>query len=222
MKIPKNKIEIFTLWSLIFTSVFLSSVQTAVAETSGNIGLSSDYLWRGISQSNSHAAISAGIDYKNNNSFYLGSWISSLDNGNYELDIYSGFAFEIYDIAYDIGVISYQYPKINDYFSEVYIKADFGLFNTAVAYTIDSKDKESAEFSSGDLYLSLAKNFKLAKELELNLLLGHYAFKHQNGDDYNNFNISISKDNFSFAIDKTTGLNQNNNYNFSVTWVKSL
>ena len=221
MKMPKNKIGIFTLWSLFSASVFLWSVQTAIAETSTNIGLSSDYLWRGISQSNSHAAISAGIDYKNNNSFYLGSWISSLDKGNYELDVYSGFAFEINDIAYDIGVISYQYPKINDYFSEVYINADFGLFNTAVAYTIDSKDNETAEFSSGDLYLSLVKNFKLAKELELNLLLGHYAFKHGNGDDYNHLNISIRKDNFAFAIDKASGLNWHNNYNFSVTWNKA-
>ncbi|MEO1474307.1 MAG: TorF family putative porin, partial [Pseudomonadota bacterium] len=50
----------------------------AEGEFSGNVTLTSDYVWRGISQSNEDLAIQGGFDYANG-MFYAGTWASSID-----------------------------------------------------------------------------------------------------------------------------------------------
>ena len=80
---------------LLFLSILcLLLTSTIQAQTSVNIGLTSDYLWRGISQSDKNIAASAGIDYASDSGFYLGSWASTLHSGSYELDLYAGFSTE--------------------------------------------------------------------------------------------------------------------------------
>lgn len=44
----------------------------------GNIGVVSQYVFRGLAQTNSHPAIQGGIDYSHLNGFYAGSWLSNV------------------------------------------------------------------------------------------------------------------------------------------------
>lgn len=65
-------------------------------ELSFNLGATSDYRYRGISQSNLHPAIQGGLDYTNNpTGLYAGTWLSLINWGN------------------DVGVLGYVYPGNN-------------------------------------------------------------------------------------------------------------
>ena len=73
------------------TSMFLvlSSYASAV-EISGNVGLSSDYIWRGMTQTSGDIAVSGGFDLSTDMGFYLGTWASNASAGtaSMELDVY--------------------------------------------------------------------------------------------------------------------------------------
>ena len=66
---------------------------------SANVGLTSNYLFRGISQTGGDPAIQGGLDYTHASGFYLGTWGSNVgwiedyqgyDSSNLELDLYGG------------------------------------------------------------------------------------------------------------------------------------
>lgn len=90
---------------------------------SANIGLTSDYIFRGISQTSANPALQGGIDYAHASGLYAGiwgsnvSWISDFNAGvssSLELDTYFGFRNSFADdFSYDIGFIRYNYPASN-------------------------------------------------------------------------------------------------------------
>ncbi|RMG53971.1 MAG: hypothetical protein D6717_10315 [Gammaproteobacteria bacterium] len=174
----------------------------AQAGVSMNLGATSNYLWRGVTQSNDQAAISGGLDYSHDSGFYAGTWTSSLSGGSYELDLYAGYGGEFKDFGYDLGVISYQYPVIDDYFNEVYANGSFKIINFGVAYTFGSKDDNTPEFSKGDLYGHLGADFELPEGFGLGLVVGAYNFDDPAGEDYVHYGVSLSKSDFTLGIEK--------------------
>ena len=82
--------------SLIAGAVALGLMPTAHAELSANIGVTSNYLWRGVTQTDDGAAIQGGIDWSHDSGFYLGTWASNIDWGvgssGVEVDFYGGYA----------------------------------------------------------------------------------------------------------------------------------
>ena len=66
---------------------------------SGNISLTSDYVFRGVSQTQNGPAIQGGIDYAHASGFYAGTWASNVDwvslgfknNSSMEIDLYGGY-----------------------------------------------------------------------------------------------------------------------------------
>ena len=84
-----------------------------LAETSVNVGVTSQYLFRGLEQGPG-AAVSGGIDYASESGFYVGTWASTIDfapvAGSAEIDLYAGFGGEAGGMAYDLGLIYYWYP----------------------------------------------------------------------------------------------------------------
>jgi len=88
---------------------------------SGNLGIFSNYIFRGVTQTTEKAALQGGFDYAHASGFYAGTWGSNVswltDGGVYtasslELDIYGGYAgtFGKSDFGYDVGAIYYYYP----------------------------------------------------------------------------------------------------------------
>jgi uncharacterized protein (TIGR02001 family) len=84
-----------------------------------NVGIVSDYLFRGISQTHGDPALQGGVDYLHPSGFYVGAWASSitwvkdwLGKGSTEIDVYGGYknSFAGGDWTYDVGLISYNYP----------------------------------------------------------------------------------------------------------------
>jgi len=92
--------------------------------TSANVGLTSDYVFRGISQSNQEAAVQGGVDFTCGN-WYVGVWGSSINfglEGTAEVDIYGGYKTTIGRFAVDLGVIYYGYPGIDSSFDADFIE----------------------------------------------------------------------------------------------------
>ena len=80
-----------SLYQAIALSTGLLLSGSALAEVTGNIGATSNYLWRGTTQTNDAAAVQGGIDYAHDSGFYAGTWVSNVDFGDetsYELDLY--------------------------------------------------------------------------------------------------------------------------------------
>ena len=185
----------------------------AFADLSANAAFTSNYIWRGITQTNDQAAAQGGIDWSDDSGLYAGTWVSnvafgSVNGGGYEMDVYAGFGGEAGDIGYDIGVISYQYPVApQTSFTEVYASGTFSMVTVGVAYTVDAASaNNNAPFDSGDLYVSGSLDFSAGKS-DVSIYAGSYSFdadgKPGVGDaNYTHFGASISKDGFTFAVDK--------------------
>jgi uncharacterized protein (TIGR02001 family) len=87
-----------------------SPAPTPACSVAGNVGYTSDYVFRGISQSGQDPAVQGGVDLTCGN-FYLGTWGSSINFGNgTEIDIYGGYKTTLGRIAVDVGFIYYAYP----------------------------------------------------------------------------------------------------------------
>ena len=134
--------------------VAVEAEQESAFEVSANLTITSNYIWRGMTQSSDSPAVQGGIDlgYKG---FYLGTWGSNVefDNGtdnNLEADFYGGYKGELIGIGFDIGYIYYAYPNDSDdsNFDEAYLglEYDFGMvaingkYSLAVNSNIDTDD----------------------------------------------------------------------------------
>lgn len=82
-----------------------------------NAALTSDYVFRGISQSDNDPAVSAGFD-ASYGIVYAGLWASSVDEdfvgGNLEIDYYAGIKPTLGAATFDFGVLYYTYPGASD------------------------------------------------------------------------------------------------------------
>lgn len=188
------------------STLFVS--QSALAEVSANIGATSDYVWRGVSQSGDAASVSGGIDYASESGFYVGTWVGSLGAGNgAETDFYVGFGGETDSFTYDVGYIYYVYTD-NDLaggdFGEFYFNGGLGDFGFGLAYTINSEVDEGSAFDGGDTYYHVSYGgIDLGNDFELSLTAGMYTFDADGGDndfDYSHVQADISKGDFTFSI----------------------
>ena len=103
---------------LIALALSAGFVASAQAQLTGNLGLTSDYRFRGVSQTQNAPAVQGGIDYATKSGFYVGNWNSSVSSQVYtsgaglESDLYAGYKKEIFKgITVDIGSYNYFYPR---------------------------------------------------------------------------------------------------------------
>ena len=103
---------------LLLALLMAAGVTVAQAEVTGNLGLTSDYRFRGISQSQNAPAVQGGVDYNHSSGFYIGNWNSSVSSQLYpsgsgvESDLYAGWKKDIYKgLTLDVGSYNYFYPR---------------------------------------------------------------------------------------------------------------
>lgn len=110
----------------------LVSVPALAAEIEANIGVTSDYIWRGMTQNSGYSSISGGVDVDYGNGFYAGTWVGdvSYNGASYELDLYAGFAGERGAISYDVGYLMYMYPDAPE---KITVDSEGGFFATGTA-----------------------------------------------------------------------------------------
>ncbi len=93
----------------------------AQADLSGNLGWASEYIFRGVSQSDSSAFV--GLDFEQSG-FYAGTWAADVDQGA-EVDFYFGYGGELAEvISYRVGATGYFYT---DGFDDTYKEINFNM-----------------------------------------------------------------------------------------------
>lgn len=162
----------------------------------GNVALTNDYIFRGVTQSSHNAAVQGGLDWDTGMGFHFGTWGSSLNfaDGNgatTEVDLYGGYGGKIENFSYDLGGIFYWYPgapKAAHYnLWEVYGKAgyDFGIaaLTLGVNYTPENFGK------TGDAtYLSSVISIPIVPEFGLSIGADYYMLT-KGIHDYADWNL---------------------------------
>jgi len=115
-----------------------------------NVAGTSDYVFRGVSQTQEDPALSGGVDLTYG-SVYAGTWASNVDFGdgetNAEVDLYGGIRPEIAGWNLDLGVIGYLYtnqPDGADY--------DYAEFKAAASRAVGPATLGAAVYYSPDFF----------------------------------------------------------------------
>src|SRR5210317_26155 len=157
-----------------------------------NIGLFSQYIFRGYTQTHGDPALQGGVDIEHSSGFYAGMWgsnVSWLDDsaaydngGSLEIDIYAGYASEIGDtgISYDVGVLQYLYPGevstgiANANTTEVHLGLGYGWFDAAVhVVTSDDAWTWGEVRSTGQPSAKGSAYYEVNAEIPVGELVGH-------------------------------------------------
>jgi uncharacterized protein (TIGR02001 family) len=151
---------LFKATSLVAVLMACASLVRAEVELSSTITLTSDYDFRGITQTAQDPAVQASLDVALDSGLYGGLWASNVDFGDdtdsdVEIDILAGYGGSITeDLGYDLGVVYYAYQPDDDdidYF-EVYGGLSYSIFATKLWYAPDYLDSgDSAYYLEGNL-----------------------------------------------------------------------
>src|ERR1043166_8444938 len=141
----------------------------------GNVGLFSQYIFRGLTQTDGDPALQGGFDYSHSSGFYLGTWASNISwlrdfgayasGGSLEWDFYGGYknTFGTSDFGYDVGLLEYYYPGkpvpggIRANTLELYGALSWKWLSAKYSHSIDNKTF-GVPNSSGTYYLDFSAN----------------------------------------------------------------
>lgn len=186
----------------------------AMAELTGNAGVMSEYLFRGLTQGDG-ASVYGGIDYSHESGFYAGTWAATINDfatgssgevglggAGAEMDFYAGFGGEVDALSYDLGVIYYWYSEEDEVDDpdesyntvELYGSLGFSYFTLSTYYAPDSYF--GVDDSAYGVYGSAS--FPLNDVLALDAAVGYNAGDGNEGligtgeDSYMEYNLGLS------------------------------
>jgi len=159
----------------------LALAGAAQAELSFNVGVFSDYLDDGASGSNNNAVVQGGVDWEDPTGFYLGTWVSTLGDGDgQEVDLYAGYEFSAGGLDFDIGYIYYYYPSLDEEDAgEIYGSLSYGPVYFGIDYTVHADDNGG---DTGDITYRLGAEREVVPTIGLNGEIG-YADPDARGED---------------------------------------
>jgi len=189
-----------------------------------NVGVVSDYLFRGITQSGHKPAIQGGVDFTHSSGLYVGTWLSSIswvhDNGYgnspTEIDVYGGYRGTFADdYGYDVGLITYNYPGSSNaerngltkpFTAEVYGQLSWKFLSVKDSYTVSknfvgfglpaSANGGSDLDSRGSNYIEANLAYDLGDGWGVSAHVGHQTIRNSGFSDpnYTDWNIGGTKD----------------------------
>ncbi|RZJ01624.1 MAG: hypothetical protein EON90_02295 [Brevundimonas sp.] len=179
----------------------LAAVLTASAasaqdlEVSGNVGVFSDYVFRGFSQTDENVAVQGGVD-ATFGGFYAGAWASNvdfLDSTDAEVDIYGGYRTEANGFALDFGVVNYLYVDAPDATDYDYLEIKAAASRAIGPATIGAAVYYSPDFFGLDetaTYLEANAAFTPADKWTVSGAVGKQWL--DVNDDYTTWNIGVA------------------------------
>ena len=206
----KNQLKLAAAMTLALASLgAASSVRAQAAkpdnEVSLNAAVTTDYRYRGISQSRLKPALQGGADYVNNPSgLYAGTWLSTIKwvkdaggDGDIEWDLYGGKKGDLAPgVSYDVGGLYYFYPSnalatsANTF--ELYGQVGYGP--GYIKYSHASTNLFGTSNSKNSGYLDVGANLDIGTGLLLNLHVGHQRVKNNSALSYTDYKIGVTKD----------------------------
>lgn len=189
-----------------------------------NVGLFSQYIFRGLTQTGGHPAIQGGIDFTHSSGFYAGAWGSNIswledakqggagygyNSASLELDLYGGYRNTIKDVTYDIGLLQYVYPgtpvagQVRAETTEVYGSLGYKWVTGKVSYVV-SNDAFGFAKQQGTYYADLTANYPLTDTITLTAHVGRQEYDKNDAikASYTDWKLGASK---AFANGVTVG-----------------
>jgi uncharacterized protein (TIGR02001 family) len=203
------------------------------------VGVTSDYRFRGISQTQKEAALQLSIDYTNNSTgLYLGTFVSNVkwvkanarsaspradDTAPVEIDFYGGKRGSIVDgLSYDVGGIYYYFPGESLKSTslartastlEVYGQVGYGpaylKYSHALTDTFATGDR-------GSFYIDAGANIPMSEKLVFNAHVGRQHFQGQTIGNYEDFKVGLTND-FGYLVGSIAYIGTNADTGF-FTW----
>ena len=184
----------------------------------GNVGIFSDYRYRGISQSDRSAAIQGGFDLTHKNGLYIGTWASSVSEfanpgngvgtkqgGGSEVDIYGGYRASVGPLGIDIGALMYIYPGNNNKevsgssgksadTTELYLGFSYGPVSYKYSH-MTSSQWFTYPAASGSQYHDITVTLPVSEKLTF---AAHYGMTKVKGGgnlkDYTDYKVGVAYD----------------------------
>jgi len=189
---------------LLAAATLLSAAVPGVASAdtvTANVAVTSDYRFRGISQSFRRPALQGGVDYGHDSGLYIGTWASTVDKDfltdthGVELDVYGGYKFPLgKDWLLDVGVLQYLYPGESLWnTTEIYISGTWKFLYLKYSHSVGDDTFGIAD-SRGSGYLDLTATYPLAEGFNLIGHIGHQKFRHNSDLDYTDYRVGATYD----------------------------
>ena len=181
------------LKTTVVAGLLAASGAASAIELSGNVALTTDYVWRGVSLSDNSPAVQGGFDADLGNGLYAGVWGSNVEAGDasLELDLYAGWATEVAGVGIDLGIIHYHFsgePSINA--NEVYVGLSLGPVTLTQYVGLDTGVENTGDRDFGN-YTDLGLELGEYAGVALAAHAGFYDVK-EGGDDYYDWKLSAS------------------------------
>ena len=135
-----------------------------------NVAATSDYVFRGVTQTDGDAAIQGGIDYSKG-MFYVGTWASNVAFADYELDVYAGIKPTAGDFTFDLGAITYQYNDSTLNTTELKAAVSHPLYKGTVGVAL----YHNTDFGDTDYY-EVNGSYPLTSKLSVSGAVGEQRF----------------------------------------------
>lgn len=187
----------------------------AHAGTSGNITITSDYVFRGVTQTNQDPALQGGFEFASDKGLYGGAWGSNISwlsdlsidaapiSSSLELDVYGGYRGQFNEtVSYDVGVLYYWYPgdfpsgfnsaDTTEVYAGISIAASEAV-SLSAKYSHAVSDLFGYTDSSGSGYLDLGASWALADDWSLSAHVGKQWIQGNRAFEYTDWKLGVSK-----------------------------
>ena len=190
---------------LAIVAMALFTATAAQAQVTGNMSLTSDYRFRGVSQTQNAPAVQGGIDYNHKSGFYVGNWNSSVSSQMYtngsgvESDLYAGFKKDIYKgLTLDVGSYNYFYPRATNNTStnfdtnELFAGLGYGPISVKYSQSLSNyfgtTNSKNSQYFQADVAQPLTY---ISKNLSLLAHVGRTEVNNNSNFNYTDYNVGL-------------------------------
>jgi len=165
-----------------------------------NAALTSEYMFRGLSQTDDQPALQAGAGYSWGNGLYIGAWASNVDFGNgtdAEVDTFIGWNGDLSDsVNLDVQLVRYNYlgePDGTDQaYNELIGKLSFAEhYSATLGYTNDFLATDT-----NSVYVGMGGDWEIGKGYNLTAGVGYTTIDDDLGgvDGYADYSVGVNRD----------------------------
>ena len=190
---------------LFLALMMMAGISVAQAQVTGNLGLTSDYRFRGVSQTQNAPAVQGGIDYAHSSGLYVGNWNSSVSSQMYtngsgvESDLYAGFKKDIYKgLTLDVGSYNYFYPRATNNTStnfdtnELFAGLGYGPISVKYSQSLSNyfgtANSKNSQYYQADIAQPLTY---ISKNLSLLAHVGRTEVNNNSNLNYTDYNVGL-------------------------------
>jgi uncharacterized protein (TIGR02001 family) len=195
----KKLIAVSILSALLLSAPAMAQEEDEGWSIGGTIAGTTDYVFRGVSQTAEDPALQGSIDIGHSSGFYAGVWGSNVDfevpgDGiNTEIDVYVGWVFSLpSDVELDLQAVRYIYPGSNSGFNidyNEYIAAlSVSYFTGTIAYSDDFVNS-----GADSLYYELAGEFPVGETgFNITATVGYSDVEEATDDNYTSYQVGVN------------------------------